>query len=220
MSITVTYNDKALSTPQKKILAVPTQALADAIVTEWEANKKFSPTQMPLTALAYTAIDRIERQEDAVIEALMVYVDTDTLSYRSSNSSALSEKQQEKWDPIVGWASCTFGGIWQVTTGIMPLEQPQAIHEHIQNYLKNLSAMQLSACCVLASLYSSLLLALAVVEGKIQASEAFDLSRLEEDAQAEQWGSDQAATERRQRMQAEILSAGRFLRLLELVKTA
>ena len=72
----------------------------------------------------------------------------------------------------------------------MPVEQPAALHENLGRYLRSLSAWQLSAFCVLASIYSSLVLALAVIEKHIDAKKAYQLSRLEEEAQAEQWGRD------------------------------
>ena len=65
------------TTPGKKPFVVPSKALADAIAAEWSASKKFNPSQMLLTSLAFTAIDRIDGQEESIIEALMTYVDTD-----------------------------------------------------------------------------------------------------------------------------------------------
>ena len=204
---------KPLSTPGKNAFAVPTKALADAIEAEWRTHKKFSPQKMPLTLLAYTAIDRIAGQEAQIVEVLLAYVDTDTLSYRASNE-AVHKKQKELWNPVLAWAGSQFNALWQTTTGVMPLEQPQALHNAIAAYLGTLDAMQLSAACILASGYSSLALALAVLKGYKNAEEAFELSRLEEALQAEQWGKDAEADARAQRVKEELSSAGQFLRLL------
>jgi chaperone required for assembly of F1-ATPase len=211
----VTVKGKPLLTPKKKPLIVPTQALADAIITEWQVHQKFLISQMPMTALSYTAIDSISGQEEAIIEALMAYVDTDTLSYRATASEALSKRQQDEWDPILSWMSKRFGAIWQVTTGIMPLAQPDAMHQSVREYLSKLDSMQLSATCVMASVFSSLVLAIAVLEKEFDPERAFYLSRLEEEVQAEAWGRDEEAEQRKQRIQAEILGIGRFLYLLK-----
>lgn len=216
----VCAKSKPLLTPGRNPLCLPTQALAEAIAGEWGAHGKFVAGNMPLTALAYTAIDRIAGQEENIVEVLLAYVDTDTLSYRSSSSEKLAKTQQEQWDPYTGWMSTRFGGIWQITTGVMPLEQPAAIHQAIGKYLAGQGAMRLSAACVLASLFSSLVLAVAVLEKRLEADEAFRLSRLEEEAQAEAWGRDGEAERRAQRMQAECVAAGRFLRLLGPLKMA
>lgn len=213
--VAVHAKGKPLLTPARKPLEVPTQALAEAIIGEWQVHKKFSASTMPITALAYTAIDRIAGQEEAIIEALLVYIDTDTLSYRSTQQDTLAERQKSEWDPLTAWASKEFSAIWQTTSGIMPLQQPAAVHQAIRELLAGLSPMQLSAACVLSSCFSSILLAIAVVSGKIGAQEAFRVSRLEEIVQAEQWGKDFEAEQRTSRIQAEIMAAERFLRLLE-----
>ncbi len=215
MTQTVYINGKTLVTPGKQPLAVPTQALAEAIAAEWQAHKKFNPGKMPLTTLAYTAIDRICGHEAQIIEALLVYVDTDTLSYRASGSEKLYRQQEAQWNPILAWAEKKFGAAWETTTGVMPLEQPPSLHKALQTCLQKMNAMQLSAACLLASGLSSLALALAVLEKHVDAAEAFRLSRLEEDAQAEQWGRDPETQQRARRLREEVLTAERFLGLLE-----
>ncbi|MFO0449587.1 MAG: ATP12 family protein [Pseudomonadota bacterium] len=200
-------------TPAKKPFAVPTRALQEAIEKEWSTGKKFSPGTMPLTSLVYTAIDQIDEKEN-IVEVLLAYIDTDTLSYRSANASLLAE-QKKQWDPVLVWAGSKFNALWQTTTGVMPLDQPEALHAAIKEYLLALDAMRLAACCSLASGYSSLVLAIAVMEKHLSAARAYDLSRLEEEAQAAQWGRDEEADERSRRMQAEIVETGHFLRLLE-----
>jgi len=211
----VYLDGKAQPTPGKHPFTVPTKALADAIAAEWQAHKKFAPSKMPLTSLAYTAIDRIHGQEAQIIEALLVYVDTDTLSYRATSSETLAQRQQGEWDPILAWAGKKFGARWEVTSGVMPLQQPKALHDSLQKYLQTLNAMRLSAACLLASGLSSLALALAVLEKRVDAAEAFRLSRLEEEAQAERWGRDADSDGRAQRLKDEVLTAERFLRLLD-----
>lgn len=195
-------------TPAKNVFELPTKALADAVAKE--AGEK----HRPLTQLAYTAIDRIAPQKDAVVEALMTYVDTDTLCYRSLDCKELSEQQKNEWTPILNWSSGKLGAIWQVTGSVMPVEQPQALHEEMQKYLLSLDAFQLSALSVISSLCSSLVLAMAVVEKQISAKEAFRLSRLEEESQAARWGRDEEADKRAAKMAAEVMDAGELLRLL------
>ena len=212
--VQVLVNDKSLYTPGKQALIVPTQALADAITAEWRANGKYVGSKMPLTTLAYTAIDRIVGQEKAIVEVLLVYLDTDTLSYRASSSEALAKKQKEQWDPILSQLDKMLGTPWQVTSGVMPVDQSPQLHKAVEKYLSSLNAMQLAAGSVLSSSLSSLALALAVLGRHINADEAFRLSRLEEDHQAEQWGVDSEAESRAARLKDEINDAARFLGLL------
>ncbi len=188
--------------------------LKDAIAAEWQGKKSFNAATMPLTALAYTAIDRIADQKDNIVEVLLAYVDTDTLCYRASAAPELLQRQKEEWDPILTWAGAKFSALWQTTSGVMPLEQPAALHSALREYLEGLDDMRLSACGVLASFYSSLVLALAVMEKRLSAEDAFYLSRLEEIFQGEKWGEDEATAMRAGRILEEIKAARRFLDLL------
>jgi len=206
--------DTNLKTPGKKPLVVPTQALADAIAVEWQGRKAFNPATMPLTSIAFTALDRVADERENIVEVLLAYVDTDTLCYRGS-AKELQDIQRQEWDPLLAWAGSKFNALWKTASGIMPLEQSPALHQSIKDYLGTLGDMTLAACGVLASLCSSLVLAMAVVEKRLSAAEAFSLSRLEEDYQARQWGKDEEIAKRQENILREIKDIENFLRLLQ-----
>lgn len=201
-------------TPAKKPFMLPNEALKKAAEKEWQGQQKYLHGKMPLTSLAYTAIDRIEPQLDAIIEALLVYADTDTLCYRAPEAE-LKERQKAQWDVVLGWCSLLLGTKWQVAEGIMPLDQPPAVHTALRAYLEKKDAWTLAAFSVLASGFSSLVLAMAVVEKHLSAAEAFGLSRLEENYSIEKWGEDEEAAQKAARLKAEILEAEQFLKLLD-----
>jgi len=202
-------------TPAKKSFIIPYITLAEAVAAEWSSGKKYTPVNMPLTALVYTALDKIAGKKADIVEVLMVYVDSDTLTYRASSSEKLAQEQEEKWGAVLKWAGARFDVAWAVTSGVMPVEQSEHLHKTIARYLASLSDFQLSAFCVLSSLFSSLVLAIAVCEEYISAENAFALSRLEEEFTAEQWGRDEEADKRAENMKIEVLYAERFLRLLK-----
>jgi len=207
------------TTPSKKPFTLPSSALKNAIENEWEiaekSGKKYTPDNMPLTALAYTAIDKIAENKAQIVEVLLVYVDSDTLTYRASGSEKLAKEQEEKWGAVLGWCGSRFDVAWQTTSGVMPVEQSPTLHKAISRYLHSLNEWQLSAFCVLSSLFSSLVLAIAVCEGYLGAADAFELSRLEEESQAAQWGRDAEADARAAKMKNEIIDAEKFLHLLK-----
>lgn len=202
---------KPAQTPAKNPFVLPTSALNDAIEKEWAGKEKTKP----LTQLAYTAIDRIANSKEAVVEALMTYVDTDTLCYRSLDSQDLHELQKVQWTPVLTWSSGKLGAIWQTTGSVMPVDQSEALHQEMQRYLLSLNEFQLAALSIISSLCSSLVLGMAVVEKHVSAKEAFRLSRLEEESQAARWGRDEEADKRAAKMEVETLDAGRFLNLLD-----
>ena len=129
LNFSLAMDGKPMQTPGKKPFIVPSHPLAEAIVSEWHGHAKFVAGKMPLTSLAYTAIDRIEPQKDAIVEALLVYLDTDTLSYRDDGQSPLLIS------PAEGLGSGCWHGRqrnsgnvkWNITEGIMPIEQPKGV---------------------------------------------------------------------------------------------
>lgn len=200
-------------TPAKNIFSLPTHALKNAIEKEWESGKKYSPENMPLTAIAYTAIDKISDNKPAMVEVLMVYVDSDTLTYLASGSDELKKTQEEKWGAVLKWLGNRFDVSWKTTSGVMPEEQSPLLHKAIERYLNSLNEWQLAAFAVLSSCLSSIALAIAICEKHLSAADAFKLSRLEEEYQAEKWGRDEEAEKRAKRIKEEIISAEKFLRL-------
>jgi chaperone required for assembly of F1-ATPase len=204
-----------VQTPAKNPFSLPNSALAAAIEKEWAEGSKYTPVNMPLTALAYTAIDKIAGKKADIVEVLLIYVDSDTLTYRASGAEELAKKQEEKWGAVLKWCGTRFDVAWQTTSGVMPVEQSPMLHKIIARYLNSLDEWHLSAFCVLSSLFSSLVLAIAVCEGYIKAVDAFALSRLEEEHQAEAWGRDAEADARAEKMKMEILDAEKFLQLLK-----
>ena len=63
----------------------------------------------------------------------------------------------------------------------------------------------------MASITGSLVLALALVRGALNSAQAFQLSRLDEDFQAQAWGADREAQTRAHALARELDVAARFL---------
>src|SRR5262249_50210436 len=54
----IVLDGRPVKTPARRTLAAPTRALAQALATEWEAQRDvIDPAKMPLTRLANTIID-------------------------------------------------------------------------------------------------------------------------------------------------------------------
>ncbi|MEM7570264.1 MAG: ATP12 family chaperone protein, partial [Pseudomonadota bacterium] len=100
----IALDGKSVRTPSGAALALPTQALADAVAREWDAaGETITPAQLPLTQLCNTAIDRTQADMAAVIEAISAYIETDLLCYRADAPASLVEAQQTQWDPPLVW---------------------------------------------------------------------------------------------------------------------
>src|SRR5262245_4119066 len=77
---TVLLDGRPLRTPAKRVLAAPTRALAQALATEWDAQRPtIDPARMPLTRLANSIIDGIAEASAAVAEEVGRYLASDLL---------------------------------------------------------------------------------------------------------------------------------------------
>jgi chaperone required for assembly of F1-ATPase len=207
----VLLDGRGVKTPAKTGLVVPTVELARAIADEWDAQEgTIDPTTMPFTRSANAAIDKVTHQFDEVVSLLAEYGETDLLCYRADAPIELNQRQAEAWDPLLDWAKDTFGADLFPARGVMFVEQPALSVKQLKSALMDQSAFQLTATYDLISISGSLILGLAVCKGKISAQDAWDLSRIDEIWQIEQWGEDQEATEVAEIKANSMRHAGRF----------
>lgn len=197
-------------------LRLPHRALAQAVAAEWQAlGEEFSPDDLPLTRLAGTALNRIAPDPAPTVAALARYGESDLLCYRAEAPAPLVRRQETLWQPWLEWAAQTFGAPLRVTTGLMPLAQPEASLAALRAALAGQDGVTLAALGVMVPALGSLVLGLAVAGGAVAGREAHDLAELEGDYQAEIWGIDAEAAARRARIGREIAEAARFLVLAQ-----
>ena len=190
----VTLDGRPVRTPGKLPLILPTRALADAIAAEWDAQSEaIDPNAMPLTRAANSAIEKVAPQFHAVADMLGDYGGTDLLSYRATHPPALAARQAARWDPLLDWADATMGARLAVTQGVIPIPQDAAALARLRTRLDALDPWELTALHDLVTLPGSLVLGLAVFDGRLSADEAHALSRIDEDHQAKAWGRDDEA---------------------------
>ena len=123
---------KPLKTPLKDSLLLPTQALAQLIAAEWQAQGDvITPETLPLTRLANTAQDVTVNSFDKVLGEVAAFAAHDLLCYRSGKPKELDELEAATWDPYLAWAKTAHGILLQVTSGISPVEQDQKALENL-----------------------------------------------------------------------------------------
>jgi chaperone required for assembly of F1-ATPase len=212
----IALDGRRVKTPARTELAVPTQALADAIAAEWrDTSEEVDPRAMPLTGLANAAIDRVAPDPDGFAAALAKYAETDLLCYRAEAPPALVERQAEAWNPLLGWARRRFDVDFVVTASIIHAPQPQATVDRLGHAVAALDPVRLAALSPLVAIGGSLVAALAVVEEAISPDEAWEATSLDELWQLEQWGSDAEAEAALENKKRDFLAAARFLKLLD-----
>ena len=77
---TVRLDGRAVKTPAKAPVVMPTQAMAEAAAREWDAQQgAIKPETMPVTRAVNSAIDKLVHQRDEVIDLLAAYGASDLL---------------------------------------------------------------------------------------------------------------------------------------------
>ena len=212
----VTLDGKPVMTPGKQPLILPTRALADAVAAEWDAQGDvIDPLSMPLTRAANSAIEKVTPQFDAVADMLGAYGGTDLLSYRASEPEGLKARQAEGWDPVLDWARDRYDAPLAVTEGLMPVAQDADALARLRARIATLTPYELTAFHDLVTLPGSLILGLAVLDGRLTADEAHALARLDEEFQAERWGRDEEADAAAEGRLTAMRNAERLLGLLK-----
>lgn len=212
----VLLDGRPVRAPGGTPLAVDSRALAEAIAAEWTAQgDEVVPESMPLTQLAFTALERVARDRPAVEAHLRGYAETDLLCYRVAFPDSLVARQAAVWQPLLDWAAKVFDAPLKVTTGVVAVEQPSDSIARLVDAVAELDVHHLTALATVTQAAGSLLIGLAVVYGELDGGEAADAAELDEAWQSEQWGQDREALQRRQALRDEIAAARRYLDLCE-----
>jgi chaperone required for assembly of F1-ATPase len=212
----VILDGKSVKTPAGADLAVPSHFLAEAMASEWGAQGEFiDPGSMPLCKLSATAIDRIRGNRDEVIGITLKIAETDLLCYRAIEPLDLAELQNISWQPELNWAREKFGADLKITSGILPIIQPENSLLALQELLFVLDDYKLMGVTNAAAAAGSLVLSLSMFNGRMNADTMFEKSILEENYQMEKWGLDDEAVERHKIIRHDIQSSAYFLSLLE-----
>ena len=207
----IQLDGRALRSPAKRPFLLPTEALAEAIAGEWQAQgEKVDPGSMPLMQFAATAIDRLADDRSTLIEEIAGYARSDLICYRAEEPPLLAQRQEATWQPLVAWAAERYDVALNVTTGIVAVEQPAHALATFRRVLEACDLFALTALAAATGSAGSLVIALALAEGRLSADEAAAAALLDELFQAEKWGSDPEAERRRAAIRADLAAAKRF----------
>lgn len=212
----IELDGKPVRTPARAPMVVPTETLARAIADEWNAaSETVNPGEMPLTGLANAAIDRVAADRDAFAALLARYAEADLACYRADAPARLVERQARHWDALLAWGRRRYDVDFATTCGLTHVAQPKATVERLRHALSVLAPFQLAGLSPLVTTGGSLLAALALFEGALGESEAWDAVTVDERFQLDQWGADDEAEAALANRRRDFDVAARFLKLLE-----
>ena len=211
----VLLDTRPVRTPGRTPLALPTDALAQAVADEWRAVEgEIDPRAMPLTGLTNAAIDRVAPDQMRFVAGLAAYGESDLLCYRANGPDELVARQAAAWDPPLDWARARYDIAIETASGVMHHAQPPRTIAVLSDAVAAHEAFRLAAISPVVTITGSLILGLALLDEAISADAVWSAAHVDEDWQTEQWGEDYFAAEARATKRREFDAAARFLAAL------
>ncbi len=177
---------------------VPTKALARMLAGEWQdQGEDIDPRRFVFRDMADFAIDVVRADRADAIGNLIKFSQTDTLCYRGDPTDALFKRQEEMWEPLVTACEKRHAIAFSRVSGIMHDPQPSETVDRLRTILAGLDDFTLAGLQTLTALAASLIVGLEALEEGADADALFAIANVEEDWQAELWGWDGEAEQRR-----------------------
>ena len=212
----VLLDNRSIKAPAGATMVLPSLALAQDIQAEWDAVTDHVDFEaMPLTRLAFTAIDRMPNVVEETVAEVLRYAETDLLAYPSDYPQALIEREAAAWRPWLDWAAGE-GLVFVQSDSLIHTPQPAATLVHLEAKVRAMSAFEQAGLMSAVPLLGSVVLALAVHSGRLEGAEAFAISRVGENFQAETWGRDEEAVARAGHMENQAVSLEKWFADLRL----
>ena len=144
---------------------------------------------------------------------LSSYGDSDLICYRAADPQGLVERQNKAWDPLVDWSATKLKAPLKVFVGVMHASQSSESLLTLSERVHKLTPFQLTAFHDLVSLSGSLVIGFAVVEGYATPENLWEISRIDEQWQIDQWGRDEEAEAQAEIKRTAFLHANAFFRV-------
>lgn len=213
----VLLDNKPIKTPAGHPLLIPSEksSLAHLIAHEWTVlpSLKIKPHLVPLTSLASRAVDLTDGTltkesmdplvVDNIVEALLPYLDTDTLLVFSPYSDCegnLRPAQEKEFRPLIAKAekiwgstsdsskSLTLNWLDTETMGFATNKQTAETKEAVGRWIKSLDPWRLVALERATMSAKSLIIGMLIATGDISIPDAVRAATLETVHQIELWG--------------------------------
>ncbi len=187
----IILDKRKLKTPKGNLFLAPNESLATMVAAEWDSQKeKIELNQMHITTLTNTVLDNPgDLDIDSASDKLISFLEGDTLCYRMPEPEELLKLQTTSWDPVVQWFAHFFRCQVPVTQTVSLPPIDEQTRETLLRYLKSFNFSSLIGLLFATENLKSLILASALINRQLSVEEAVRLSRVEENYQAEKWGT-------------------------------
>lgn len=208
----VRLDERTLRTPGGAVFVAPTAALADAVAAEWNAQgEHIVPASMPLTQLAFAAIDWTAKSRTQQIDYIASFAETDLLAHRADSPTELIARQAAAWDPLLSWLDAKFAVALPVVTGVMAAPVDPAAIQTVRGIAGELGDFHLAALAQATGQAGSVVIGLALLAGRIDAAAAFRAAALDNLWSLERWGDDEEARAKLDSQRAALENVASFI---------
>lgn len=210
---------RPVRTPEKALMAAPTEEMAEAIAREWQnQTTDIQPDTMPLTQLLTTCIDRVTPQRSTLTTGALAYLDSDLLCYQADDPEPLRQELERKWTPWLDWCANRFGTRPQMTHALTRLDQPPPLRKTVTETVEGLNIHEFTVFQAVTALTGSVILALAFIDNAITPQETWKCALCEElfyerHHDLEKHGLDPVEQKRRDTLTGDLEAAAKYLAL-------
>lgn len=211
-------DDIPLRTPAKRDFTLPNPALAESIAAEWQhQGEVILPHTMPHSQLAFTWLDKLAdaQSRTAVIRHLLGYAHSDLVCHRDTAKSDLRRRQDEVWDSLLGHLVTRYRLFMRIHDGFMETGQSEETVAAFATLLESADGWRLTGISAATELTGSLVIAVAMADGVIDAETAFRAAECDALYQMEKWGEDTEARQRQAILLAECQALSAWFHLLD-----
>ena len=212
----IQINDKIAKTPNGNLIELPTLKLAKIILKDFQSKKsKMLANIVSPVRITNTAIDKLVTSNYAYIEQLSAYLNSDVVCYFAHSPKDLVKKQNKNWLPMIKFMQDAYNINILYTSEISAISQPKDSLAKLKKILKSKNCFELSAIGVLVQLTNSIIISLALVNDKINAKDAYEISNLEEIYQSSFWGKDEEAFTRLKAISIDIKNVKKYFEAIK-----
>jgi len=211
----LTLDGRSAKTPERNELNIPTKGLAQAIASEWQGQgETIDFASMPMTGYQMSVLDSQPGEYKAWADEIIRLLKSDLLCYRADGPDELVARQVKCWDLLLASLSTELDITLRCNTGIVFVDQPADDIDRAHSLVGCMDVNTLLVTRRITELTGSAALALLATARAIDVDSLVTAAQLDEVFQAEKWGADEEAEQRRSQIAKEIADALRYFDLV------
>jgi chaperone required for assembly of F1-ATPase len=201
----ILLDNKKLKTPLKNELILSNHLMTKEVLKEWDQPSDIiNADDLVFYGLLSTAIDRVCEEKNSYINDIINFIDTDLICYRADSPTDLVSFQNKYWDPIILLIEKYIDTKVTVFKGVMPSQQNLKVHHEIKKLVDELSDIQISVLHRITNIVGSVFLSLCILKKDLTKKQAYEFAFLDELWQAKNWGYEEEASIKRNKIRIEL----------------